>query len=450
MELIPSDTLARTGEELSMVQELMNQFAHNQREDELNWRYYNGTRRLEWLGISVPPQMDQFQLFTSWPEVVVEAIVERSDVKSLMFPEEVNADKRLMELFDYNNLAAEMVLHKRDKLIYGRSVFSVGTNERDRDYPLIRVESPREVVWSVNPRTQTMDAALRVYGVKDGQATLATLYTPEYTLWIAQQNGRWRVTDRDDHRLGVVPLVSVLNRRTTGDQHGRSEMGRVIPFTDACARTLTNMQVAVEVLATPQRWAIGLEKEDFMDADGNMLPAWEVYLGQILVSVNKDAKMGQFPAADLSNFHETVKLYGQLAASATGYPAKYFGNFTANPPAEGAIKAEEARLVKTVERSNSESGTGLGWTLALAERFRTGEWPVGSRIKVEWHDPATPTVAQRADAVQKLAGGRQILSREGAWDELGWSEARKDRERDYIKKEQRDINEAITTADFEM
>ena len=89
-----------------------------------------------------------------------------------------------------------------------------------------------------------------------------------------------------------------------------------------------------------------------------------------------------------------------------------------------------------MERSNSESGTGLGWTLGLAERFRTGEWPHGNRIKVEWHDPATPTVAQRADAIQKMAGGRQILSREGAWDELGWSEARKARERENFRQEE--------------
>ncbi|MGJ8488632.1 hypothetical protein ACSFB5_12135, partial [Glaesserella parasuis] len=50
------------------------------------------------------------------------------------------------------------------------------------------------------------------------------------------------------------------------------------------------------------------------------------------------------------------------------------------------------------------------------------------------HNPATPTVAQRMDAVVK-AKQSGIVSREGAWDELGWSPARKRREEGYFRNE---------------
>jgi hypothetical protein len=55
-------------------------------------------------------------------------------------------------------------------------------------------------------------------------------------------------------------------------------------------------------------------------------------------------------------------------------------------------------------------------------------------VRVDWHDPATPTIAQRTDALVKM---RQVdaLSREGLWDELGWSEARKAKERAYFEAE---------------
>ena len=59
-------------------------------------------------------------------------------------------------------------------------------------------------------------------------------------------------------------------------------------------------------------------------------------------------------------------------------------------------------------------------------------------MNIKWHDPATPTYAQKADAVQKLSGGKPLLSREGAWDELGWDDSRKDQEREYFRAEAED------------
>src|SRR5690606_21626426 len=87
-----------------------------------------------------------------------------------------------------------------------------------------------------------------------------------------------------------------------------------------------------------------------------------------------------------------------------------------------------------VERVNTFQGTALGWTMALALRFATGEWVEGNRVKVEWFDPATPTIAQRMDAVTK-AVSVGILPREGAWDELGYSEAKKSQLRGYFEAE---------------
>ena len=87
-----------------------------------------------------------------------------------------------------------------------------------------------------------------------------------------------------------------------------------------------------------------------------------------------------------------------------------------------------------MEAQNAQVGMTLGWVGALALRFATGEWVTGNRVRVEWFDPATPTVAQRMDAtVKAVAAG--ILSREGAWDELGWSEARKAKEKAYFATE---------------
>ena len=129
---------------------------------------------------------------------------------------------------------------------------------------------------------------------------------------------------------------------------------------------------------------------------------------------------------------------------ATGFPARYFGLFSANPPTEGSIRADEARLVRSVESQNDEVGMSLGWTGALALRFATGREVEGNRVRADFFDPATPTIAQREDALakRKAAG---VLSREGYWDELGWSEARKAKERAYFEAEAMDpLTRALT------
>lgn len=416
-------------EERLIADELLRKYSVQWSDDERLSRYHAGTARLAKLGLAVPPELDSLEVVVNWPRVAVEAIVERSDVKTLRRAGDLGADTGMLELFDYNNLDSQLPMFIRDKLVYGRAFLSVGANADDPSKPLIMVESPREMVVDVDRRSRQITSAMRVVRNGDNQHVSVTLYQKNQTIWMDNKDGVWKVQDRDRHNLGRVPVVMCLNRQKTADWNGRSEMSDVIPLADAAARTLTNLQFAVEASAVPRKFAIGVKPEDFVDSDGHPLPQWEAYMGSVWAVADTSAKIGQLNGADLTGFHETVDHYGKLASSVTGYPASYFGHSTANPAAEGAIRASEARLVKTVERSNSEAGKALAWALDLAGRFSTGEWPTGNRIKVEWHDPGTPTFAQRADAIQKLAGGTPILSREGAWDELGWNEARKEQER---------------------
>src|SRR5690606_37052590 len=117
-------------------------------------------------------------------------------------------------------------------------------------------------------------------------------------------------------------------------------------------------------------------------------------------------------------FETALDVYGRQASIVTGFPARYFGLHTANPPAEGAILADEITLVRSIEYQNLQVGVSLGWVGGLALRFATGDWVDGNRVRAEWHDPATPTVQQRMDALVKQ---RQVqaLSRRGLWTEMG-------------------------------
>jgi Phage portal protein, SPP1 Gp6-like len=430
--------VALTLEETTTLTVLAQQSDRLASPDRLMDAYYEGEQRLEHIGLAVPPELRKFETIVNWPSLVVDSVTERIRLKSLMLPGVDVADPGLQEGWDANNLDSEQHLLWNDKCVYGRGFLCLGTNEEDPEHPLITVESPREVTVTIDPRTRRVQAALRLYGQTDADPTptLATLYLPNVTVWLEKFEGRWREVLRDPHRLGRVPVVPFFNRRRTGRWTGVSEMARAISLTDAAARSLTNLQIAGETHSVPQKWVLGMSKGDFVDAAGNPIPAWQSYFSAIWANQNKDAKVGQFTASSLSNFHDTVDFYARHLAGIYGLPMRYLGQNSANPPSADGIRADEARTVLRAEQHMAADGDALGRAFAIYLRLRDGEWITnGDRIKAEWHDAATPTYAAKVDGIQKLTGGQPILSVEGGWDELGWSEARKQRERDYFARE---------------
>ncbi len=435
-ELLTASKLS--DDENDLVNRLVGALKRRNRQDRRLSAYYEGSQRVDQLGIAIPPELRRFETVVNWPRMVVDELERRLDVKSIYLPEKTEASADLQEAWEANNLSSEIPLMIKEKMILGRGFVTVGTNEDDDEHPLITVEPPREMGCLVEQRKRSMVAAIRAYRDYDG-TWRRTLYQPDSTTWLVATDRGWVVEDRDEHNLGKVPVVLFLNRRRLGNWWGTSEMADVIPLTDAAVRSLTNLQIAAESHSVPTKYALGVAMGDFVDAQtGKNLTTWESYFTSFMASANKDAKIGQLTASDLKNFHETINHYAQLVSSVTGLPFRYFAQTTVNPAAEGAIRAEETRWVKNAERQQVAAGDGLGWVSALYWRFKTGDWIDGNRIKVEWHDAGTPTFAQKVDGVQKLNGGTPVMSRQGSWDELGWDDARKKRERAYFEEEMRD------------
>lgn len=439
--------MALTPEEVVLIERHYADYASNVWTDELMSRYFDGEQRIEQLGMAVPPSFRRFLLIVNWPGMYVEACESRQDVRSMILPGGSGADPAMGEIWDRNNLDADLSLFLQDRYIYGRAFLSVGSNEDDPAVPLVHVESPREMTAMVDMRRRRMTSAARFYGTTDPSVradanvgtgpTSITLYRPDETVWVGRDgpSGRWVEVDRDRHGLGRVPVVMSLCRRRSGSWRGQSLMSRVVGITDAAARALTNMQFASEAHGIPQRYALGVSQGDFVDAAGKPLPAWEAYYNAVWANKNPNIKVGQFTASDLKNFETQLGLYGRLAGSVTALPLRYFGLATTNPPSADSIRAEEMQFVKFMERQNAQVGSVLGWAAALALRVATGEWVDGSRIGVEWIDPATPTIAQREDALMKRRSAG-VLSRQGYWDELGWTEQRKAKEQQYLDDEE--------------
>lgn len=447
--------MALSPDELHLIQQHRLRLNEYGQADELLLRYYKGVQRLKQLGMAIPPEMRRFLVIANWCRTVVDTINARQQVRSLTLPGEDAADPHLRAIWEASSMTAHVSMFNVDRMVYGRSFMSVGTNERDRELPLVRVESPREMTAFIDPRMEKITSACRFSGWEDGisgsvpigdmwqtwpsytNPTKVTLYLPNETIAAVLVDGEWREADRDEHNLGRVPVVMHLNRRMSGSWVGESQMTDVIPLADSAARSLTNLQFAQEAHGIPRMWMTGVAKGDFVGADGKPIPQFEAYFDAIHMLTKEGAKVGQLDAADLKNFETSMRMYGTQASIVTGFPTRYFGIVSSNPPAEGAIHAEESMLNRSVEEQNEQLGVSLGQVGALALRLATGDWPVGGTTQVDWFDPATPTVSQREDALAKRRASG-VLSREGYWDELGWSEPRKAKEREYLAREARE------------
>jgi hypothetical protein len=427
-----------TPSEVELIDSLKQELDGRASDDELLLRYYQGRQRVEQLGMAIPPSMRKFLVITNWCRTVVDTINSRQQVRSLVLPGEETADPTLRAIWDANNLDAHLTMFNKDRMVYGRAFMSVGANEANRDLPFVRVESPREMSAQVDKRREVVTAAARFYGTtKTGLGpTHVTLYMPNQTVWVQRDpnDGRWYEVDRNAHGLGVVPIVMHLNRRLTGSWTGESQMTDVIPLVDSAARSLTNLQFAQEAHGIPRMWMSGVARGDFLDDDGQPIPQFEAYFDAIHTLTDPAGRVGQLEAADLKNFETALNIYGAQASVATGFPLRKFGISSVNPPTEGSIRAEETDMVRSVEEQNIEVGTTLGWAGALMLRFAEQRVIEGNQVRVDWFDASTPTVSQREDALAKRRAAG-VLSREGYWDELGWSEARKAKERAYFDAE---------------
>jgi hypothetical protein len=407
--------LPLSDDDKTLFQNLVNTVNVSRAQTKLYNEYYEGWHRLQQLGLAIPDELKQFTVVVNWPRVTVDALEQRLDVTGFRMPGSDSADSALWDVWQYNNLDEGAGFAHTDALAIGRSYVCVGTNDEDRQFPLVTVESPSEMVAIRDPRTHAVTSALRLYGEQDVHGVIfdnrATLYLPDSTRWLILDNGVWvDEVDPDFHKLGLPPVVPFINRNratrdiTRSELEGISEMADVIPIADSASRAITNAQLATETVAVPQKFVLGMSKGDFVDESGNPLPVWQSYFGAVWANSGKktDVEVGQLPSADLANFETMVNLYARIASGVTSMPIEYFGMNNQNPPSADGQRAGETRLIKKAERKQVAFGNSWEGVQRLVLRFQSGEWDTNARrMETLWRDAGTPTVAQVTDAVVK-------------------------------------------------
>ncbi|MGW0984289.1 phage portal protein [Streptomyces xiamenensis] len=372
--------------------------------------YFNGEQLVRDLGISIPPQLKGLHTVIGWPRIGVESLEARLDLEGFRWSDGSDAAD-LEAIVEANNLLDESSLAHLDALTYGREYVTVGSADDPDAPPIITYESPLDMTMIWDARLRVPLYALRestdrlTYGLAPDDK-LVTLYLPDQTIHAVEDSGGWVVLDRDEHRMGAVPVVRLANRQRTADRVGKSEITpEVMSITDAACRRLMGMEVASEFFGAPARYILGASESAFQDAEGNTKSAWETYIGRVL-ALERDEdgnvpQVGTFPAHDPSGQTKIIDLYARIMASQLSVAPHVLGYSSDNPASADAIRFADNSQIKKAERRIRRFSAGHREEMRLAMWMWTGRQPE-RRIECMWRNPATPTVAAQVDATVKL------------------------------------------------
>lgn len=406
-------------------------------------RFLDNEQAVEYMAPALRAELGEHvpALILALPLAIVDAIENRLDVEGFLFPGRSSGDEGLWETWQANDLDEQSQQGHFDAVGTARAAVMVGS--RGGDGPaLVTVESALDCSWLRDPATASVRAGLKSWTDGDGVGW-SSLMLPDVTHTLRRSKDGWVVDESNEHGLGRVPLVPLVNRPRLKRRDGRSEFWPLIPVINAANKMGTDMMTSGEFHATPRRWIFGLKKTDFLDSKtGQPVSMWSRMIGRIWASENADAKVGQFPEADLENFRATIRMLIQIAAQLSGLPPHYFAEGGQNPASADAIRSAEAQLVKRVERKQTQFGGAWEEVARLALLIQQGRLPDGAlALETVWRDASTPTVAQNADATVKLvsargADGRPLMPTPMARRRLGWTDAEL-REAEHLERETR-------------
>lgn len=410
---------------------------------ELRGYYYDGLQKMQDLGISIPPQLKGLRTVVGWPQIGVDALVNRCVVEGFRYPGATDVDDDLMGIWQANDLDNESTLAHLDALVYGRAYGIVGPADDATDGapPLITYESPLNMICSYDARLRRVSAGLQMY--LDTQYTsdmygheVAVLYFPDQTIYMARestvglpQQQAWQITDRDNHSLGYVPVTRLANRQRLADREGQSEIRPSWMNTvDSACRTLLGMEVGREFHMAPRRYALGVTEEAFQSPDGTAKSAWDTYLNKIWM-LERDEEgqlptLGEFAASDPSGYTKMLDEYRELMCGEMGLPPTLLGlNPQGNPASADAIRVGYEELTSRSRMKHIAFSSGHEDLMRLALLVRDGSLPPDAmRLETDWRDPAPETITGTSAAVtQQVSVGAVPATSDVTLKKLGYS-----------------------------
>lgn len=426
--------MALTAEEaLDRVQKLYGQLASRRDAVQQAEEYYRGKQRLrfateKWREYHAA----RYAGFAdNWCAPVANSPAERLRVDGFRLdddPAVSDAERTLWRDWQVNDMEAQSSQGFLHSIITGRSFVLVWGDENDE--PVATWERADQVIVGYDPeRPGRRVAALKTW-VDDG-TEYATLYAPG-EIWkferkvnestsglvvpLTDQSG-WKLREiRDEpnpqpNPLGVVPVVEFPNRPMLGAEP-LSEIAGTMAMQDAINLLWAYLFSAADFASMPARVVMGQEppKIPILDENGQKVGEREVDLkklaqDRILWLTGQNTKIGQWDAAKLDVFTNTIEVAVTHVAAQTRTPPHYLilGKGMVNVNAEG-MRAAEIGLVMKVKEEQTFFTPPIRELFRLCALVRDNRELAeqARRGVVQWRDAENRSEAQLVDALIKL------------------------------------------------
>lgn len=366
--------------------------------------FFDGSIHVKSLGISVPDSFSHLGVAVGWPKIVASVPAERVRWRSWVD----EAGLRLDEIARDTMLAYEFSQTGLESGVFGQGYIDVAPGDELGPDVSVRALSAKVTTGIWDEAKRRLGAGYTCW-FEDGSA-FERLYTADRTVTLRDNE----IVESWEHGFGRPTLVRLANGLSPSEPNGQSDIDAFIRYyTENAARSILGMEVSREFYVNPQRYAIGLEAEDFgIDPDAppglRKMQGWNAAASSLLVAPFGDEGekpvLGQFTAEGPSKYWETVRYLAQMVATHAGLPESYVGFSNENPTSADAIRAHENRLVQKC-KARQDLGNWASREIALLcllTRDGTVDADAFRRVTTQWEDVETPTRASAADAAQKL------------------------------------------------
>lgn len=374
-------------------------------------RYYDYKAGLKDLGIAIPPQLRSIETVIGWSAKGIEGLVKRSVLDGFTTPAGIDAESLgLTAVWDDNRLGVESRMAHTDAAIASCVFGFVQAGDLLDGEPegIISLKSAESATGIWDARRRGLSSALSVIDTdENGLISRFNLYRHGEVIAFRKTGRGWDV-QRMLHDLGM-PVEVLPHKPSLSRPFGKSRISRaVMSLTDSGVRTLLRSEVSAEFFSAPQRYALGVDDETFIGADGLPIPAWQAVIGRML-AIGKDEdggtpSVGQFSQQSFEPHFAQIRQLASLVSSEFNMTPRSFGIVQDNPEsADAIIEAKEDLVLDAKEFTDTVSPA---WKRLVVGALRIHDDSPAARevykqIRPHFRNPALPSVVSASDAVTK-------------------------------------------------
>lgn len=344
-------------------EQLKAQLAAKQPRIKLRYDFYEQKIDARDFGISTPPTLRHIRTVLGWATASVDSLADRLNFRTFR---EDNFD--LNDIYNRNNrdiLFKSVIL---SALVCGCGFIYI--SEDGSGNARLQAIDGFNATAEIDPISYFAKSGYAVLERDQyGQPTIEAYFLPDRTeIWYKGQGTPQTYTHKAGYPLLVPAVFRPDARRPFG--HSRISRSQIDIITDAI-RQLKRLNIASEFYSFPQKFIVGLDDEFYAAQQGDSgdtqppkrFDAWRASMSSMLTfgsdeSGNKPT-VGQFTAASMAPFTETMRMYASLFAGSCGLTLDDLGFATENPSSSEAIKAAHENLRLTARQAQNTFGTAF-------------------------------------------------------------------------------------------